>query len=186
MLQLDGKYSLETKYESMPDRSTNLTISSEYQILFQWTAGSSSEAAETEPSVTEAEAVAAASAVPDTPTDLSRPEIKPEGKAKPEVKAEIKVKAELKVETKTKPEAKPEVKCKPEPKTEVAMDCTTSSPPSRRRASADATGGTPERKKRRLTRPRKLWAAGAPPRRPHLPHHPHSRPRRRTGRLSDP
>lgn len=124
--------------------------------LAQWSAGTSAESAEVEVSVVETETVAATSTMPDTPTDPTRCEPKPE-KSKSEVKTETKTKPELKTEPK-KSEAKTEMKCKGEQKVDV-VEGMTSSPASRRRASADAggTGGsTPERKKRRLTRPRKL------------------------------
>lgn len=115
----------------------------------------------------DAEVVAATSAVPETTTELPRADLKLEPKAKVESKPEPKTKPELKVETTTKckPELKAETtsKSKPEPKAESSnTECMASTPPTRRRASADAAGATPERKKRRLTRPRKLWASRAP------------------------
>ncbi|CAH1647148.1 unnamed protein product [Spodoptera littoralis] len=129
--------------------------------LAQWAAGTSSEPTEAEVTAADAEVVAATSAVPETTTELPRADLKLEPKIKVETKSEPKTKPELKVETttKSKPELKAETtsKCKPEPKAESSnTECMASTPPTRRRASADAAGGTPERKKRRLTRPRKL------------------------------
>ncbi|CAH0605409.1 unnamed protein product [Chrysodeixis includens] len=147
--------------------------------LAQWSAGSSAEVAENEVGGGDAEVLAAPSAPPDTPTELPRTELKPEPKPKPDVKPESKAKPEVKVEPKSKPEVKAEVKSKPEAKasgsgrgegkpessskscSEAAGDAPAphahshSPGAARRRASADA-GATPERKKRRLTRPRKL------------------------------
>lgn len=112
--------------------------------------------------------IVAPSVVPETSaTELPRSESKPEPKAKSDTKLETKtkdtkldkskaeVKAEEKVE-KTKKETKAE-KAKAEYKTDSGGEGSTSTPPTRRRASADQTNGTPDRKKRRLTRPRKLW-----------------------------
>ncbi|KAJ8733283.1 hypothetical protein PYW08_001581 [Mythimna loreyi] len=128
--------------------------------LAQWAAATSSEPTECEVSAADVEVVAATSAVPDATAELQRAELKLEQKTKPESKSESKTKPESKVETTTKckPELKPETsKCKPEAKAESSgAECSAGSPLARRRASADACGATPERKKRRLTRPRKL------------------------------
>uniref|UniRef100_A0A2A4JBP5 F-box domain-containing protein n=1 Tax=Heliothis virescens TaxID=7102 RepID=A0A2A4JBP5_HELVI len=127
--------------------------------LAQWAAGTSSEPTECEMGGGDADTAPVASAAPEPTTELPRADLKPEPKSKPESKSDAKSKSEAKVETTTKckPELKVESsKCKPEPKAESSTECTASTPPTRRRASADAAGATPERKKRRLTRPRKL------------------------------
>ncbi|XP_063893194.1 F-box only protein 28 [Helicoverpa armigera] len=128
--------------------------------LAQWAAGTSSEPTECEMGAGDAEPAPLPSAAPEPTTELPRADLKPEPKSKPDSKSETKSKSEAKVETttKSKPELKVESsKCKPEPKAESSSECSVSTPPTRRRASADAAAGaTPERKKRRLTRPRKL------------------------------
>ncbi|CAG9134152.1 unnamed protein product [Plutella xylostella] len=74
--------------------------------------------------------------------------------AKPADKPEVKAKPAEKPETKAKPAEKLEVKAKPAEKTESSGE-DVSTPPSRRRPSGE-NNATPDRKKRRLTRPRKL------------------------------
>ncbi|KAJ0178740.1 hypothetical protein K1T71_005515 [Dendrolimus kikuchii] len=138
--------------------------------LAQWAAGTSSESMEAEPGMetVEVSAVAAATATSiEVPvTEVAKTETKSEGKSKQESKPDSKSKSENKADTKSKTDTKPETKSKPdlklEAKTKVeakadsgAEGCS-STPPSRRRASSDTASGTPERKKRRLTRPRKL------------------------------
>lgn len=113
-------------------------------LWLQWAASSSVEASE------EIAGGSKDSIAVDTPTEAAKPEsklAKAEAKAsKPEAKA-------------AKPEAKAAKTEAKSAKTEAESDDAASTPPTRRRASADAAGSshTPDRKKRRLTRPRKLW-----------------------------
>lgn len=131
-----------------------------YLHLFQWDASTSGEYPESEPVVGGAEHAPAAAPGPSA-TELQRAEVKPEPKAKSEAKPETK---SLTKPDKSKTEAKTEEKVKKEKvekskaeyKTDSGGEGSASTPPTRRRASADQTNGTPDRKKRRLTRPRKL------------------------------
>lgn len=126
----------------------------------QWAAGTSAEAAETE-EVAASEVAVSTSAAPETTTELPRADtLKQETKSKPELKSD-KSKTDSKSD-KSKSDSKSELKSKEtkveKTKTEYKTDSGgegSATPPSRRRASADAHS-TPDRKKRRLTRPRKL------------------------------
>ncbi|XP_026736983.1 F-box only protein 28 [Trichoplusia ni] len=130
--------------------------------LAQWAAGSSSESAECEVGGGDAEVLVAPSAPADCATELPRTELKPDAKPKPDTKAEPKAKPESKAEPKTKPEPKAAAAGKPElkesSKSGSEASASAASPAARLRASCDAgpAAHTPERKKRRLTRPRKL------------------------------
>nr|XP_004925207.2 F-box only protein 28 isoform X1 [Bombyx mori] len=118
----------------------------------QWAAGSSGEDA----AEVAVEAVAVATG-PEVVVELkaeSKSKSEPKVEKKPEPKSETKAKADTKLETKTKSDNKQETKNKVETKAESGGEGCASTPPSRRRASADAS--PPDRKKRRLTRPRKL------------------------------
>lgn len=140
-------------------------------VWFQWAAGSSSESAECEVGGGDAEVLVAPSAPADCATELPRTELKPDAKPKADAKAEPKAKPESKAEPKAKPEPKAAAAGKPElkesSKSGSEAPASAASPAARRRASSDAgpAAHTPERKKRRLTRPRKLWARAAAARR---------------------
>lgn len=130
--------------------------------LPQWAAGTSAESAEGEANplnveVAVAVATGATAAAPEPPADKveakPKSDTKPDTKTKTDSKPESKCKADPKQEAKCKPDSKPEVKLKE--RAESGSEALGATPPSRRRASADATH-TPDRKKRRFTRPRKL------------------------------